>query len=554
MCGIYGYIGNGNAYKIVKEGLSLLQYRGYDSCGIAYKTNGGYKINKAVGPLDNLEDINEQTNTAFGHTRWATNGKVTIDNAHPHVSNNGKVILVHNGIVKNAENIKNRLLEHGYSFYSETDTEIVANYIEYIGIDNLTKLFDDLIGTFALIVEHEDDIYLIKKFNPINILTNQEGIYISSDISSLPTGKLHKLKDNEIIKITNRDIKSLSSDYIDWCTHENKKEELNLDNFNHYMIKEIFATPEAILNTYNKIKDIDIRKIFKGIKKITLLGCGTAYNSCLIGEELLSELGFDSRTYLASNYVIDREVISEHLHLIVSQSGETADCIKVAEQVRSKGGRILLITNEINSTLAQLADDIIPSNAKKELAVASTKTYCCQVFVFDYICSLLDENREKANVFEQVNMLKSYLDNLELDEIVNKIKDSKNMILIGKGIDYLTLIEAALKIREIDYVYTIPMYASELKHGTLSLVDSEATILTLDTTNNDELKTAINEIESRGGSIIKMEKFLFGYDIDKYFRPIFSIIAFQLLSYYVAVSKGGNPDMPRNLAKSVTVE
>lgn len=558
MCGIYGVIGS-NACEKVLSGLKLLQYRGYDSCGIAYYDNG-FKTEKAVGSLDNLIHIAQNKTIAFGHTRWATNGIVNIDNAHPHISFNGEITIVHNGIIKNADEIKELLLKKGIEFYSSTDTEVIANYIAFHSErekieDVLKSLFDCLEGSFSLIIGmRSGELYLVKKFSPLNVLITNDEIHISSDVSSLHNGKLYSMKDNDILKIANKEIYKINGEEIEFVTHKNDIKNLQLNKYAHFMQKEIFETPKAIKQTYQSIKDIDFNAILSEFKRFTFIGCGTAYHSCLIGEYLLKNgLNKQVETLLASNYQVKRKINKKHLHIIVSQSGETADCIKVAEQIKKFGGKILVITNEKLSTIAKMADFDIFTNAEKEIAVASTKTYCCQLFVFAYICNCLKNKDYKLNIDNFVSNLEAFLNNLNIDEIAIRVKNIDRMILIAKDIDYITILEASLKIREIDYVYTLPMYAGELKHGTLSLIEGGRVVLTLDSEKSSKLQNSINEIKARNGEIIDMSHFI-PTSVDFCYKPIYSIIPFQLLSYKISVLNGRNPDMPRNLAKSVTVE
>jgi len=559
MCGIFGCVGK-NAYIKVLEGLKLLQYRGYDSCGIAYFENG-FKTEKSVGPLENLKLIDTKSQIAFGHTRWATNGEVNYLNAHPHVSYNKEIYVVHNGIIKNADTIKEKLTKENILFYSNTDTEVIANLISYQsnlnGLENALKnLFSVLEGSFSLIVGTKNgNLYLIKKFSPLNVLISDNEIYISSDETSLKNGKLYKLKDNDIIKISNKKITKLNDKNLTFTNHENSLKSLSLNKHQHFMHKEIFETPTAIEETYNEIKDLDVYSTLNQFSKITLIGCGTAYHSCLIGAYWLKrDLKKSVETYLASNYEISEQISKNHLHIIVSQSGETADCIRVAEEIKKHNGKILVITNQNKSTIANMADLHIFTHAKKEIAVASTKTYCCQLFVFAYICKKLQNPDYDLNIKSLSENLKNYLKILNIKAIAEQLKDVNRMILIAKDIDYITILEASLKIREIDYIFTLPMYSGELKHGTLSLVDENCYVITLNSdTNSNKLQNAVNEIKSRKGNIIDFSQIVKA-NVDEYFKPIFAIIPFQLLSYQISVINGRNPDMPRNLAKSVTVE
>lgn len=559
MCGIYAYIGNKNAYNQVQEGLKLLQYRGYDSCGIAFFDGNEFKINKAVGVLDNLPAISSNPKIAFGHTRWATHGAVNLTNAHPHYSVEHEFTIVHNGVIKNAEQLKQNLQNAGISFYSQTDTEVIANLIYSLSgsiEDRLMQLLNILQGSYSLIVGTKQGyLYLIKKFSPLNILKHGKEILVSSDKASLPSGEIYTLKDNDIMKISKGKIKAINGE-LEFKEYHNSIERLNKGKYAHYMLKEIYETPLSIKNTYIGIKDQNFKPIFDGINKITFIGCGTAYHSCLIGEQIFkADDMFETYNCLASNYECKKDIDIHHLHIIVSQSGETADCIKVAEQIKAHKGKILLITNENKSSLTYYADYCVFTNAEKEIAVASTKTYSCQVFVFEYMYNKLKDNNYTIDIDTLYNDISNFLDKLDVSNIVDLYLNDNKMIMIAKGFDYLILQEASLKIREIDYYYTLPMYAGELKHGTLSLVDENTTILSINT-NQDKnaLKTAISEIESRKGKVIKVEDYLPEDITNKQYKAIYEILPFQLLSYQIAVKHNYNPDMPKNLAKSVTVE
>lgn len=560
MCGIFGFIGKSKAYEKVFNGLKLLQYRGYDSCGIAYYEDNEFKLNKAIGVLDNLEHIDTKSNIVFGHTRWATNGEVNLTNTHPHISFDKNFTIVHNGIITNAEIIKNNLKKIGISFKTSTDTEVIANVLASLKGDidsRVKKLFSILDGSFSLIIGYSDGtLYLVKHFSPLNLLKASDGIYISSDVSSLKQGELYCLNDGDVIKIKDNIITNITNGEMTFIKHENTIKALSLHGYNHFMIKEINETPNSIKQTYNYLLNINTNKIFKKFKKLTFIGCGTAYHSCLIGKWFFNKLDkYDCKSELASNYTINRKVKKSHLHIIVTQSGETADCIKVAESIKENKGNILIITNEKSSTITKYADYLILTKANKELAVASTKTYCCQIFVFAVIINRLMNKNFKLNIDKLTEKLINFINSLDLNVLAETLVNTTNMILIGKDIDYITLLEASLKIRELDYIYTIPMYSGELKHGTLSLIDSNSVILSLNTSEDkNKLNTVINEISSRGGKVIDMSEYLRKVAVNEYFKPIFSIIPFQFLSYHIAQKRGYNPDMPRNLAKSVTVE
>ncbi len=560
MCGIYGYIGKKHAYNEVLNGLFLLQYRGYDSCGIAYYKDNRFIVNKAIGTLDNLEDIDFIPNMAFGHTRWATNGEVNLVNTHPHVSFDNQFTIVHNGIITNADELKLELKNKGIPFLSDTDTEVICNILSNLEGEveqRILKLYDILKGSFSLIIGCQNgDMYLLKRFSPLHLVISDSNIFISSDVDSMQDGQLYSLQDGDAIKISNNTIINLKNQELSFTTFNNDIEINNLGKYNHFMIKEIYEIPRSIKDTYNYLKYQNFLPIFDRINHITFIGCGTAYHSCLIGQNLLERLNkYNLETCLASNYDIKDKIKKQHLHIIVSQSGETADCIRVANDIKTHGGKILVITNQENSTLSKLSDYQLFTKANKELAVASTKTYCCQVFAFSYILNKLKDKNFQMNIDEFTNDLNTYLKSIDIKEISSQLKSLDKLLLIGRDIDYLILLEASLKIREIDYMFTLPMYSGELKHGTLSLVNEECVSIVLNSSlDDDRFKTVINEISSRKGKIIDMSRFIKNLKIPKEYLAIYSIIPFQLLSYYLAIEKGINPDMPRNLAKSVTVE
>ena len=366
----------------------------------------------------------------------------------------------------------------------------------------------------------------------------------------MPEGELYSLADGDIICIYQGQINGV----MQWTPHVLDTNTSSSEKYQYNMLKEIYETPQAIENTYRELINVDVAHIFHDFKKLTLLACGTAFNSCLIGAMILNKYTNKQATsMLASEYSIE-SIDQDHLHIIVSQSGETADCIKVTRHIKSLGGKILVITNEPTSTIVQYADYRIITRAHKEFAVASTKTYCCQLFVFAYIVNNIRGNARTIDILSLTQQLKDYIATIDIHDYAKMLEGCQHLILIGKGVDYLTIIEASLKIREIDYVYTIPIFASELKHGTLSLIDDSSFVLSLSSTLENDITTTKNEIKSRKGNVIEFDHFISNVNVDDIYLPIFTIIPFQLLSYQIAVLNDRNPDMPRNLAKSVTVE
>ena len=582
MCGIFGTITNDNVEKVLIEGLKYVEYRGYDSCGMCVQSGNTFILKRSLGEVDNLEKKIDQNNSnaslGIAHTRWATNGKVCIDNTHPFISQNGKIALVHNGIIENVETLKNELT--GHTFSSETDSEIVAHLLENCNLKNLDFIdqFEKVSGSYAIAFIHRDisnTIFVAKNRCPLYIAkaTNNNEIFVASDpicfmgkcdyyytlsdkeygIISLDEIAIFDENKNPIIK--NKIRLDLDEDFISGSTHKT------------YMEKEIYEIPKVLdsindydIQNFRKIKDIIDNN---HIKKVCLIACGTAYHSCLIGASFIKQYAKISvETYISSEYLYDTNIIDANtLYIFVSQSGETADTISCVNLIKAKNLPTIAITNALHSTISNKCDITLYTNAKKEFAVASTKTYVAQIAMFYRLSKYLSNNNNTLTI----KTLKiDYFDHSK--ELIRLINQYKKVFILGRNNDYVTAMEAALKLRETCYIPCFAMSLGELKHGTLALIDESAICIAISTSEAlaEKNVTTINEIQSRGGHIITISNHAIKNTIkpidykvnllDATIPEIESIIPIQLLSNAYSLSLGLNPDKPRNLAKSVTVE
>jgi len=590
MCGIVGYIGN-NAKENSIENLKNLEYRGYDSAGIAFFEDDYLYVIKEKGYIDNIikksKHHSKNINICIGHTRWATTGVASKKNAHPHLSNNKKFAIVHNGIIENYQYLKQDLLTKGYKFNSETDTEVIANLIEENAkhetniikiIENTTKVIKGSYAFAILCTDSPDKIYVTKYNMPLFLTINEDFVALASAVIGLPksTTKYIMLENNDIAllslsdsivynnnTIVHRNIKKLKSTE----SHAHNK------NYKHFMLKEILEQQTAIKKTSenffspkNKYKQI-ILKQFDNISRIHLIGCGTAYHACLVGAKLLNNIGYDTSCHIASEFKYNPpSKLKDSLCIFVSQSGETADTLGSLRLAKKLGAKTLGITNVESSTLAHEVGDFILTNAGIEIAVASTKAYTCQCFIFYLILNILDENLQKTSIKQlKINqVIQNYINYKKFAKIINNYA---KIFFIGRGFDSITAMEASLKLKEISYIMSESYPAGELKHGTLALIDSNSLSVII-STNKDMLPKILNtidEIKSRGGKTLIVSQFeelknsadifiKLPYLKNEKLYAITSIIPLQLIAYYSCCLKGFNPDKPRNLAKSVTVE
>lgn len=595
MCGIVGYTGKNNASEILFEGLKMLEYRGYDSAGLAVVDDfGKILIIKKKGHVESLypKITNLKGNCGIGHTRWATHGKPMNKNSHPHSYK--KITLVHNGIIENFEELKKDFIKSGHVFISDTDTEIIAHllndYCDKYGGDTLKALREIskvLKGTFALAVlnsQNHGSIYLICRDSSLVVGCGSSENFIASDYRAFikHTNKALFLKNEEIAVISSDKIvlydkndKEILPDLLDINGDYN---ELLKGGHKHFMHKEIFESPDTLKLTMNDIiKNTNLTKLvkelFKSEKKIIFLGCGTAYHACLLGKHLFERLLRKTvDVQLASEFCYNNPLINENTIVVaVSQSGETADTIESVKLAKDLGAKTLAVCNNKSSRITLYSDYTILTKAGSEIGVAATKTYLAQILVFYLITVILLEDRKpvKTLMEELENIPKiigEFLKNeKDVKEISKKLHKSKSVFFLGKNLDLTIAEEASLKLKEISYIFSDAYAAGELKHGTLALINKETTIIAILTQSDIKEKTlnALHEVKSRGGKIVLVTQFedlnfTCDYTIklpktNEILMPLIAVIPMQLLAYHISDLKKYNPDKPRHLAKSVTV-
>lgn len=574
MCGIVGYVGhNEDVLHVLIDGLKTLEYRGYDSSGLAYIENNKVIVKKEVGRVSNLEkliDYSIKSNIGIAHTRWATHGKVTKINSHPHIS--GNIVLVHNGIIENYLELKEDLISKGYKFFSQTDTEVLAAFIDYYIKKDKNNIFniikEKIIGSYAMIFinkDEKDKLYVTKKDSPLIIGKEKNGYKIASDIAALSDNKYYLLDNYDSAVITKDDIKFNKEKEL--LTFDKKNNDISLGNFKHYMLKEIYDQEIVIKNIIEyylkdkktfKEKVLDLNKY----KKIDIVACGSAYHAGMIGKYILEE-NKDINIDVASEYRYRNQFISKDtLMILISQSGETADTLACLYRVKDID--TLGIVNVENSRLARETKYQMFLKCGTEVAVATTKAYFSQVLMIKLLKYRLDDNYEEAvEYFNKLCVLLANILNNKYEEVVNLISKQKRIFFIGRLIDYAISLEAALKLKEISYINAETYPAGELKHGTISLIEKNTVVVGIITDKNMALKTNSNlvEVKARGAitvAIVKKDlKDLIAADY--YIETseqidILAIISIQLIAYYVADKLNREIDKPRNLAKSVTVE
>lgn len=589
MCGIVGYAGKTNVIKNIMTGLKSLEYRGYDSSGIAYlDKNNNIKIYKKEGQIKNLDQIlnyEDEASLGISHTRWATHGGVTDNNAHPH--NQGKITLVHNGIIENYEELKKELEKEGYNFKSSTDSEVAAALIDKLYKENkdmlkiLVILKEILKGSYAFNIINSDipnKIYGIRKDVPLIVGVSDHGNMFASDIPAIlhVTNKYIVLNNNEIVELEQDNIKYYNSEGKE-ITKEVKEyagtiDSISKNGYDHFMLKEINEESEVvknILNLYtknNKIKDIyNIKKY----KNIDIVACGSASFAGQIGKYYIERYAnIETDVYYASEYRYQKNFFTKDtLVILISQSGETADTLAALKLAKENGIDTLAIVNRRDSSIAREADSVIYTEAGIEVAVATTKAYLAQVLIL-LLLAFKDNNKETKlleNLKLLPNLITKYINEYNYSNIANILKDKEHIFYLGRGIDYYLSMEGSLKLKEISYIHSEAFQAGELKHGSISLIDKDFGVVSVvtDKTISDKTISNLKEVAARGAKIIAITNIkdnnfadytILVDDYDEILNPLLVIVPMQMLAYNVAKLKNCDIDKPRNLAKSVTVE
>lgn len=608
MCGIVGYLGKKEAAPILVEGLSKLEYRGYDSAGVAILSNEGLSIRKMKGRLQNLANSLNETKlkgcAGIGHTRWATHGEPSDRNSHPHVNESEGIAIVHNGIIENYIQLKKWLGEKGYSFYSETDTEVIPKLVDYFYEGNLleaviktTKMLE---GSYALGVvckDNPEEIIAVRKDSPLIVGLGKDEWFIASDIPAVLsyTRDVYLLEDNEFVVINsngvtlygeNREIIDKEIYKVTWDISAAEK-----SGFADFMIKEINDQPKAIKDTLStrcsKEKPINLDNIeitrnhLKNFDRIFIVACGTAYHAGLIGKTIIENLAkIPVEVDIASEFRYRNPLITENsLMIVISQSGETADTLAVLRKAKDIGARVLAITNVVGSSVSREAHDVIYTWAGPEISVASTKAYETQLVALYLLGLRFAELREKVeqSVIEDLkNEILNISDKVKLllsnDEIIKKYAkeniDAKDIFFLGRGLDYAVALEGSLKLKEISYIHSEAYAGGELKHGPIALIEKGTPVIAVVTQKElkDKMISNIREVKARGAKVLAIaiegdietkevaEDIIYIPDTLSLLTPLLSVIPLQLIAYNFTILKGFDVDKPRNLAKSVTVE
>lgn len=590
MCGIVGCVLDKKAAPIIIDSIKKLEYRGYDSVGIATVTDS-INVKKGSGKIKEVDDEIKlkdiDGNIGIAHVRWATHGNPTKENAHPHCDCKNKISVVHNGIIENYKELRQELLNEGHVFKSETDTEVIPHLIEkYMdeGLDllkSVQRTVKRLIGSYALAVlssDEPDRIIGARNESPLIVGVSDHGNYLASDVPAIlnETKKVIYLEDKEIIVLKKDDVTIMD---LDLNVLEKKITTITWDpemaekgGYEHFMIKEIYEEPQVIKDTLSEAEKIkEIVSKFKNFNRICFVACGTSYHASLIGEYLIeSQIGIPTEVILASEFEYFQRTLDKHtLVIFITQSGETADTIK-ALKIAKKKSETLAIVNVVGSSITREADHVIYTRAGPEISVAATKTYISQLICIYLLVAYLGENEKLLDNLYKISRLSEKILSREeqIREIAKKYKFARDFFYIGRGFNYPTALEGALKLKEITYIHGEGYPAGELKHGPLALIEDNIPVVGILPPGPSYRKTYNNlqEIKARGADMIILcanndthlddieDKLLFDPEIDEVLSPLLYIIDLQLLAYYISIEKGIDPDKPKNLAKSVTVE
>lgn len=608
MCGIVGYIGKKQAAPIILDGLSKLEYRGYDSAGMAVFDGEKINIQKAVGRLKVLENLTHAGETmpghvGIGHTRWATHGAPSDINAHPHSNKDKTIAVIHNGIIENYIPLRKKLLDKGYEFVSETDTEVLVQLLDYYykgnPLEAITKVLHRVQGSYGLgimFADHPDEIYAARKDSPLIVGESEEGCFIASDVPAILkyTRKVYYVDNQEVVQLKADQIHFYSVDEeevfkepvtIDWDADAAEKE-----GYEHFMLKEIYEQPKKVTDTLSpRIKDGDIvidelnmtDEGLRAVKRIHIVACGSAYHTGVTAKYIMESLArIPVEVDVASEFRYRNPILEEgSMVIVISQSGETADTLAALREARARGFKVLGIVNVVGSSIAREADSVMYTWAGPEIAVATTKAYSAQLAALYLLAMKFGRVRGTvsdalfAELLEDLKKLPNQIELLlgqkeKIQRFANRYVGAKDIFFIGRGIDYAISLEGSLKLKEISYIHSEAYPAGELKHGPIALIEDGTLVVGIATQPALYQKTISNmtEVKARGAFVMavtcegnrEIEKaadyVVYIPETNPYFANSLAIIPLQLFSYYVAVGKGCDVDKPQNLAKSVTVE
>lgn len=609
MCGIVGYIGDKNSVPILMDGLKKLEYRGYDSAGIAIYDDNKIQVRKYKGRLSVLEEhLNEEKlsgKLAIGHTRWATHGEPSDENSHPHTNEKGDIAVVHNGIIENYQKIRRFLIGKGYKFKSEVDTEVLAHFVDYYYEGDLAeavrKVLREIKGSYAFAVissREPDKMVCVRKENPLIVGIGEGENYIASDIPAIlkHTRNIYLMEENEVAVITKNDIKFFAEDgepvskevfHVTWDVTAAEK-----GGYEHFMIKEIHEQPKAVKDTMLSRIDADSDTIslddikltkedIEKFSKIFIVACGTAYHAGIVGKYMIENLAkIPVEVDIASEFRYRNALVDENtLLIIISQSGETLDTLAALKEAKAKGARILSIVNVVGSSIARESHDVLYTWAGPEIAVASTKAYTTQLIaLYEIALHMADlkgtlSKEEIKAIKDQMMALpgkieKALENKKEIQKFATKYSGVKDVFFLGRGLDSAVAMEGSLKLKEISYIHSDAYAAGELKHGPIALIEKGTIVIAIMTQQElyEKMLNNVKEVKARGAYVFAIAKeghkeveeisdqVLFIPEVSDLLAPVVAVIPLQMLAYYMAVEKGCDVDKPRNLAKSVTVE